>query len=378
MNNPSLSHNQIANLLASNVEASYDGQIITTVVRGENGVGKTALYHSLKEIPALAKHHFVPIVDCQNLDVGDHMIPVPDFDMGVSRNLPNERYGIDQLNHFYAKDSRPIVVCLDELFKAPRHVQASIMPVVYEHRLGKFRAPKGSIVFATSNLGVEGLGDMAPAHSLNRIEGVTMRKPTAVEWVRDYGVPHNVSEYLLAFADQYPDAWKSFLDYEGKNVAKENEYIYNPAAQQQAYFSPRSAVRASNRLKYGLDRLDDDTLLAGLIGTIGAPAARTLWALVSLRSEMIRFEEVIADPKKARMCANPIAQIVQVFQFVTRTEDNVQADAVLQYVRRMRGESQGLFCRTVSENLSKAAIYCRVADFSHMLADHKLAFAGGV
>ena len=44
----------------------------------------------------------------------------------------------------------------------------------------------------------------------------------------------------------------------------------------------------------------------------------------------------------------------------------------------MRGESQGLFCRTLSENLSKAAIYCRVADFSHMLADHKLAFAGGV
>lgn len=371
-----LNHNQIANLLASNVAASMDGERITTGIVGENGVGKTSIYDTLKKIPALSSHAFVPIVDAHNLDVGDHMIPVPDFDEGVSKNLPNERYGVNRFNNFDT-GGRPVVVCLDELFKGPRHVQASLMPFAYEHRLGAFRAPRGSIVFFTSNLGAEGLGDAAPAHTRNRIELVQMRKPTSVEWVRDYGMPHGVNEYILAFADQYPHAFASFLDYEGKNVSKENPYIFNPNAQQDAYFSPRSAVRASNRLKYGLDILDDDTLLAGLIGSIGEPAARDLWAMVTLRSEIIRWEEVQADPKNAKMCKNPIAQIVQVFQFVTRTENHEQAANVLTYVGRMRSEAQSLFCRTASETLSKAVHYARCRGFGDMLKEHKLNFGGG-
>ena len=377
MQKKQLSHNQIANLLAANVAASMDGEIITTGIVGENGIGKTAMFDTLKKIPALKDHVFVPIVDAHNLDVGDHMIPVPDFDEGVSKNLPNERYGVNRFNNFDT-GGKPVVICLDELFKGPRHVQASLMPFAYEHRIGPFRAPRGSIVFFTSNLGAEGLGDAAPAHTRNRIELVHQRKPTAVEWVRDYGMVRGVNEYMLAFADQYPNAFASFLDYPGKDVSKENPYIFNPNAQQDAYFSPRSAVRASNRLKYGLDVLDDDTLLAGLVGCIGESAARDLWAMVTLRSEIIKFEEVQADPKAARMCKNAIAQIVQVFQFITRTENHVEAGNVVTYVRRMRSESQSLFCRTVSETLSKAVHYTKVPGFSEMLREHKLNFGGGV
>jgi len=369
-----LSHKQIAELIATNVHTG-----ISTIVVGENGVGKTALYSTLRAMPVFTNHLFAGIVDCQNLDIGDHQIPVPDFDKAISRNLPNERYGLNAFNHAGIEGAKPIVTCLDEIGKCPRHVQASLMPFVYEHRLGQLYAPKGSVIFGTTNLGVEGLGDAMPAHTRNRVEIVQMRKPAAKEW-QAWGAEHGINEYLLAFADQYPQAFNSFLDYaEAKEpLVKINPYIFDPSTQQEAYFSPRSAERASRRLNAGLGVLDDDTMLAGLVGSIGDSAARDLWALVSLRSEVVRFEEVLADPEHARMCRNAIAQIIQVFQFVTRTENVEHARAVITYVERMSDESQALFCKTVSDTLTRAVHFTRVASFSGMLRRHKVSFAGAV
>lgn len=372
-----LNHNQLANLIASSV-----GEEITTIVVGENGIGKTAIYKTLQQVPALANHIFPRPIACTQLDVGDHMIPVPDFERGVSRNLPNERYGISQDNHRDIKNGRPVVLCLDELGKAPRHVQASLAPLFYDRELGSLRLPQDSLVFATSNLGEEGLGDLLQAHTRNRIEVVHARKPSAEEWML-WGQNQNpaINEYVLAFAKMYPQAFQSFTEVKltgNKNLSEVNPYIFNPSAQQPAYFSPRSAERASKRLSSGLGRLDDDSLLASLVGSIGDPAARDLWGIVSLRSEIVHFEEVIAEPKKARMCSNPIAQIVQVFQFVNRTEHVDHAKAVLIYVKRMREEAQALFCRAVSDNLTRAVHYTKCAEWGELMTKHKLSFGGGV
>jgi hypothetical protein len=368
-----LSHSQVVNLLVSNIDTET-----TTVVLGENGIGKTALMKSLQTRPELANHTFVPVVDCQNLDLGDHMIPVPDLAEGISRNLPNERYGIGAANHAGIEGAKPIVLCLDEIFKCKSYVQATLAPLFYDRRLGRFKLPKGSLVFGTSNLGVEGLGDGAPAHTRNRVEIIEMRKPNADEYF-SWGVSNNMDAYMLAYVKNTPDVCNSFRDYKtAEDLRKNNPKIYNPYEQQEAYFSPRSGWRAAERLRVGLGKLDEDTLLAALIGDIGEPAARELWSVVSLHSEVIPFEEVVLDPKKARMGDNPIAQLVQVLQYIVRTENRQHAEAVCTYVRRMRGESQSIFCRSVSENLSKGIHYIRVAGFNEMRMEHNIAFAGGV
>ena len=60
MNNM-LSFTQVLNLIAA------VGDKRTVIVEGENGIGKTALFHALKHHPKFANHIAVDPVDCTQL-----------------------------------------------------------------------------------------------------------------------------------------------------------------------------------------------------------------------------------------------------------------------------------------------------------------------
>ena len=368
-----LSFTQVLNLIAA------VGDKRTVIVEGENGIGKTALFHAIKRMPKFAKHIAVDPIDCTQLSDGSVWMPDLDRENGISRELPNERFGVSKHNQLGVNGAQPILCFLDEIAKAPQFIKNVLAPIIYERRVGNYHLPEGSVVFCATNLAVEGLGDSIQAHLRNRLVFVKMRKPTADEW-KQWAIDSGVNASVIAFVDSFPYVLDSFIDYEkggkheGKDLSKDNGMIFNPRSTAMAYATPRSLVAASDILDAGDGVLDDQTLEAALVGTIGASAAENLASFVRFGRDICPLERVLKDPANAPLSDNPTAQLVQVFQFVSRVDKREDAEKVVEYVWRMRAEMQSIFCNSVAQS-SRVAIYVTLANFGKMLSAHKIFFS---
>ena len=368
-----LSFKQTANLI-KNI-----GHKRTIIVQGENGIGKTALFYALSKDQQFANHIHVDPIDCTQLSDGSVWMPDIDRELGVSRELPNERFGVNKNNQKGINDARPALVFLDEIAKARQYIKDVLAPIVYERRVGNYHMPEGSVVFCATNLAVEGLGDSIQAHLRNRLVFVNMRKPSKDEWV-SWGAERGIAPEVLAFAEQYPKLFDSFLDYEsfgkfaGKDQEKDNSFIFNPRISQQAYATPRSLQAASDIVSI-MDSLDSDTLQSALEGTVGVATADALGAYLRFGNDNPSFAEVVKDPAKARVASSPVAQIVMAFKLITNTENREHAEAVTEYVARMRNEMQSLFCNTIANSVTKINYFVTVKPFQSMLAENKIYFS---
>jgi len=368
-----LSASQVVSLIAA------VGDKRTVIVEGENGIGKTALFHMLRKLPKFADHIAVQPIDCTQLSDGSVWMPDLDRENGVSRELPNERFGVSASNQLGVNNSKPILVGLDEIAKAPQFIKNVLAPIIYERRVGNLSMPEGSVVVCFTNLSIEGLGDSIQAHLRNRLVFVKMRKPSADEWVK-WATDNRVNPMIIAFVSNEPRVMQSFLDYEkggmfeGKDLSKDNGFIFNPKSMQLAYATPRSLVAASDILDAGLGVLDDDTLEAALKGTVGATTAEALSSFIRFGREICEYSRVIKTPDTAPLSDNPTAQLIQVFQFVTRVADRTEAEAIVKYVWRMRAEMQSIFCNTVATS-QRVALFATINEFGRMLAEHKIFFS---
>ena len=316
----------------------------TVIVEGENGIGKTALFHALKRLPKFANH-----------------------------------IAVDPINQRGVNGSTPVLIALDEIAKAANYIKNVLAPVIYDRRVGNYHMPEGSVVVCFTNLSIEGLGDSIQAHLRNRLVFVKMRKPTGDEW-KVWALDNAVHPIVTAFVDMTPKVMESFLDYEpdgqyykGKetDLSKENGYIFNPRGSQQAYATPRSLVAASDVL-YGADAdgLDDDTLEVGLCGTVGDVTAQAMSSFIRFGRQITPMSRVVSDPTTAPLSDNPTAQLVQVFKFVADTTTREQAEAISTYVLRMVPEMQSLFTNSVATSRA-IGLYASVPAFTGMMREHR-------
>jgi hypothetical protein len=367
-----LSFTQVLNLIAS------VGDKRTVIVEGENGIGKTALFHALKRMPKFANHIAVDPIDCTQLSDGSVWMPDLDRENGVSRELPNERFGVNKHNQRGINGAKPVMVMLDEIAKAPQFIKNVLAPIIYERRVGNYHFVEGSVVFCATNLSVEGLGDSIQAHLRNRLVFVKMRKPTADEWVK-WAADASINPTVIAFVHNEPRVMQSFLDYEkggmydGKNMSKDNGFVFNPKSTQLAYASPRSLAAAGDILDGCMGVVDDDTLEAALVGSVGETTAQAMASFVRFGRDITDYARVIKDPDNAPMSDNPTAQLIQVFQFVSRVADRTEAEAIVKYVWRMRAEMQSIFCNTVATS-QRVAMFATINEFGKMLSAHKIFF----
>lgn len=370
-----LNHTQVANLIKAL------GSTRTVLVEGEAGAGKTSIAHEFKSDPHFANHLIVPPIDCTQLSDGSVWMPDIDRDAGVSRELPNERFGVHSTNQKSVAGSTPVVVCLDEVAKARQFIKDVLAPVVYERRIGQYEMPAGSVVFACTNLSEEGLGDSMQAHLRNRLVIVRMRKPTQQEWVRDFAIPKRLAPELIAATEMFPQIFDSFMDYqpggkyEGKPIAKHNPWIANPSdAGQGQVVTPRSLHAASDIITHAkASNLDDDTLQAALDGTIGEAFGKEMTSFIRFGRDIPAFSRVVADPAGTPLASSPVARIVQVFQFITQTQNTEQAAAVVEYVARMPGEMQSLFINSISSS-AIVGTFATSKIFGKMLAENRKFF----
>ena len=78
-----------------------------------------------------------------------------------------------------------------------RHVIVSalifngLLRLIYERKIGSYEMHPDSLLFATTNLGTEGVGDIIPPHGRNRITVVQVRRPDHMEFI-EWGINNDM------------------------------------------------------------------------------------------------------------------------------------------------------------------------------------------
>jgi len=325
-----LSLDQIANLIKTG------GNKRTVLVQGHMGTGKSSL---LKTLSAELPKHTPCYFDCTTKDLGDITIPSlhaltnnEDGEQCV-KFVPNEELGV-HLN-------KPIILMIDEYGKANPAVKNAMLRVILERKIGGYELHEDSLVFATTNLGAEGVGDLLPPHARNRMTVVTSRKPDNAEWI-EWGINNGVDHAVLGWVKDNPQVFYSFEDVPNPD---ENPYIFHPKAQRAAFVTPRSLEAASDWIKQR-EHLDEQTLTSALIGTIGDRGALDLVNFVKMVDELPSLESIKKNPETATVPESAAVRAMVVFRTLTNIEKDWM-DSWMTYMNRLDKEAQGMFANGV-------------------------------
>lgn len=317
------------------------GQTNTFIFQGEPGIGKSAMLKTLRDQCDMEPRY----IDCALLDLGDLQMPRVNESVEF---VPNKMFVGDE----------PLIIMLDEIGKAMRPVQNALLTLLLEHRIGNHKLPEGSVVFGTTNLATDGVGDMLQAHAKNRVTFLTVRKPDADEWV-EWGVNHGVEPTVMAWVKEYPHCLASYAD-DPDGVA-DNPYIFNPRQQQTAFVTPRSLAHASHIVSQRL-ALSDDVMISALSGTIGESAARDMQAFLSVADALPPFKAIIEKPDTVQVPESPIACVILSLGAVTRmTAENI--DAWMTYLVRLPREVQFMFVQNAMRS-SAASVVVKSKSFT--------------
>jgi len=310
-------------------------------LRGEPGIGKSSIMGAFEKHfgDAYAYAYF----DCAQKDLGDIAMPSINREARVIEYFPN---AVLQLQL-----GKPVIIMLDEFTKAPQPVQNMLHPLLEARnpRLGDIALPEGSIVFLTGNMASDGVGDNIKAHTLNRVTTVTVRKPSAEEWLV-WAVNNDVDPVVMAWANQFQHALSSYLEGDQES----NPYIFNPKKMQGAFVSPRSLQLVSNVLKQR-EHNSPNAMLAAMIGTIGESGARDMHAFVEYQDQLPTWEAITTNPKSAKLPDSPGACAVMVFSAVAKV-DRTTITPFMEYVERMEPEWQAVFAINISKNPTKGQV----------------------
>ena len=305
----------------------------TILIQGHMGTGKSSLLNALAaELP----DHIPCYFDCTTKDLGDITIPniaKMDDGTGYVTYLTNEELG--------AHNHKPVLIDVDEYGKANPAVKNALLRLLLERKIGSYTLHPDSIIFATTNLGAEGVGDLLPPHARNRMTVITARKPNNIEWI-EWGINNGIDHTLLGWAKDNPQLFASFEDVKDP---EENPYIYHPRDQRAAFVTPRSLEAASDWLK-SREAYDDQTLTSLLMGTIGDRGAMDLMAFVKLADQLPSLESIKQEPNNAKV-PDSAAAVCMVIYRALATIDKDWINAWMDYMQRLDKEAQGMFANGV-------------------------------
>lgn len=329
-----------------NLNANYDltldqtAQLIlagghqrTILAEGHMGNGKSSLLNTL----AQAKPDHIPCYfDCTTKDLGDITIPnIAKLDDGTGfvTYLTNEELG--------AHHDKPVILMIDEYGKANPAVKNALLRLMLERKIGSYTLHPDSIIFATTNLGAEGVGDLLPPHARNRITVVRVKKSDNMAWI-EWGINNGVDHTLLGWVKDNPQLFQSFEEVKNPD---DNLFIFHPNQPRAAFVTPRSLEAASDWLKVR-DKFDEVTLTAALSGTIGVQAAVNLAAFIKLSDQLPSLQSIKDDPDTAKVPDNASALCMVVYRTLS-TIDKDWVTSWVKYMKRLDKEAQGMFVNNV-------------------------------
>jgi len=334
----------------------------TILLQGHMGCGKSSSLGMIsKERPDYAALYF----DCTTKDLGDITIPniaKMDDGSGYVTYLTNEELG--------AHLDKPVIVMLDEFGKSNPAVKNALLRFMLERKIGSYTLHPDSIVYATTNMGSEGVGDLLLPHQCDRVVPVKIRKPQNMEWI-EWGINNDIDHTLLGFAKDNPQIFYSFEDVKDPD---DNPYIFHPKQNRAAFITPRSLEAASDILK-ARHLMDDQTTTAALMGAIGERGAMDLMAFVKLADQIPSADSIKQDPKNAKIPSSAAGVCMVVF----RTLASIEADWInpwMDYLVRLDKEAQGMFANGVrAPKYAKQSLVMTNKKFTQWAMDNNYMFA---
>jgi hypothetical protein len=319
------------------------GTEVTFMVQGPMGSGKSSMLGTIaKDLP----DHRPVYMDATTLDLGD-VSGVPKVcevnGVEVTKFAPNAMLGLHS--------KTPVILMVDEFGKAMRPVQNTFLRLLLERKLGEEALPDGSIIFATTNMMAEGLGDMVQPHARNRISVVTTRSPDADEWC-EWAMNNDVEAEVIAWVNQNPQCLASYTD----PSQSDNVYIYHPSKPAGAFVTPRSLTKASRIIKHrGV--LGYNATMAGVAGCLGESAARDMMAFADLADKLPTWESIIRTPEKAKLptAGDAASNFITIYSAITRIERDT-LDNFLTYLQRMPREFQAVFAINVIKSSKRSVV----------------------
>jgi hypothetical protein len=277
------------------------------------------------------------------------------------------------------QSDKPVIVMLDEIGKAMKAVKNVLLTLMLEQRIGDMTLPKGSIVFGTTNLSSDGVGDSLEAHARNRVCFTTVSKPHAGfnadgsldqdSWGM-WAVDNDIDPIVLAWVRANPQCLESYTD----PAQRENGLIYQPTKPQTAFVTPRSLEKASHIVKqrHVLGDLVTQTLLAG---TVGDQASKEMIAFFTVVDKLPTWEAIVADPKGAKVPGDTdvVAKCMIVFSALTRV-DAKTIDPWIEYAERLDLEWQAMFAKSGMKSSTKQSILARNDKFKQWAIKNQWAF----
>jgi hypothetical protein len=264
---------------------------------------------------------------------------------------------------------------IDEFGKANPSVKNGMMRVMLERTMGTKKLPEGSIVFATTNLGAEGVGDLLMPHHRNRITVVRMKKPTADEWIEGFAFNAGIHPSMILWVkEEGARLFQSFDEVDNPDdQVSGNPYIYHPKSQRPAFVTPRSLELASRWL-WAKDKISDNALKSNLMGTIGDRAGADLGAYIKLVDELPKQDEIKADPKNAKIPTTSSGVVMVVYRaLATMNKDFI--DPFMEYLNRLDKEAQALFAMQVrNPKYNKQTIVMGNKKFTQWCMDNNYMF----
>tara|TARA_R110000787_G_scaffold30611_1_gene81974 strand:+ start:1056 stop:2153 length:1098 start_codon:yes stop_codon:yes gene_type:complete len=341
----------------------HGGNKRTVLIQGHMGTGKSSLLKTLaKELPTHTPYYF----DCTPKDLGD--ISIPKLAMLDGEGSDYVTYATNE--ELGAHINGPIILMVDEYGKANPAVKNAMLRLLLERKIGSYTLHEDSIVFATTNLGAEGVGDLLLPHARNRMTVSTARKPDNMEWI-EWGINNDIDHSVLGWAKDNPQLFASFEDVKDP---QENPYIYHPRDQRAAFVTPRSLEAASDWLKQR-SLYDDQTLTSLLMGTIGDRGAMDLMAFVKLADQLPSLESIKQDPLSAKVPDSAAAVCMVVYRTLASL-DKTWLNSWMDYMVRLDKEAQGLFANGVrSPKYSKQSMVMTNRKFTDWAMQNNYMFA---
>ena len=335
----------------------------TILVQGHMGTGKSSLLTMLSnDLPTHTPCYF----DCTTKDLGD--ITIPKLAMLEGEGSDYVTYATNEELGAHIKS--PITLMVDEIGKANPAVKTALLRLILERKIGSYTLHPDSIIFATTNLGAEGVGDLMPPHARNRMTVLTARKPDNIEWI-EWGINNGIDHIILGWCKDNPQLFASFEDVKDP---EENPYIYHPRDQRAAFVTPRSLEAASDWLKNRVN-FDDQTLTSLLMGTIGDRGAMDLMAFVKLSTQLPSLESIKQDPLNATVPSSAAAVCMVVYRTLASL-DKTWVDSWMDYLVRLDKEAQGMFANGVrSPKYSKQSLVMTNKKFTEWAMANNYMFA---
>ena len=318
------------------------GRDITVVLKGEPGIGKTTVLHTLEEQHE-DEYDYI-YADCPVMDQSDVVMRIPNH---ATRSLDS------YVSSLFRLDSpKPKIIMLDEFMKTNKLLQTVFTRLMLERTVGDVPLPAGSIVFATSNHSSDGVGDAMLAHAGNRVMIVNVDKPRHMKW-NIWASQHGVSSTLRAWVAMNPSCLASYLD----GGQDENPYIFNPLRRGVLSFvTPRSLAKADVVVR-NANKLGRTVTRAALAGTCGAAFANSFEAFLALEKELVSVNTILSDPMGVQIPEKPAALFITMFNAVDTIETQDDLSAFMQFVNRIRSEEvqECFFTMALQGRISKIA-----------------------